>query len=333
MHLVLPGLLAVIPALAAAQAPDSAAFVTRLGTDTLAVERFVRTGDRIEADVLLRAPRTSRTRYSQDIAPTAELPFIDMAHWPFEAALIRLRGSGRAHDTIAMGPLGRPIPFVFQAVGADSVAITHPTRGTMRAHVDARGRLLGLDASATTRALIVERRPWMELDAIEARWRAADAAGRSVGALSGRGAARGPIGGATITVDFGTPQKRGRAIWGALVPYGRLWRTGANRATHLTTDRDLMLGAGAGALVVPAGTYTLFTIPEAGGGTLVVNRQTEQTGTEYDAAQDLGRVPMMPRPLASVVEGFTIVITEERGRGELRLQWDTTEYVVPVRAR
>jgi hypothetical protein len=334
MRLALPAaLLAALPSLLVAQAPDSAAFSTRLGTDTLVVERFVRTADRIEADVLMRAPRTSRNRYTQDLAASAALPFVDMAHWMYEAALLRFRTSGRATDTIPMGVPDRPIRFVFARIGADSVAITHPLRGTMRARVDAQGRLFGLDAGATTRALVVERRPWMELDALEARWRSADSAGRSVGQLSGRGAARGTVGGATITVDYGTPQKRGRAIWGALVPYGRVWRTGANRATHFTTDRDLVLGSGATVLVVPAGRYTLFTIPEAGGGTLIVNRQTEQNGTQYDPAEDLGRVALTARPLPAEVEGFTIAVTEGGGRGELRLQWDRTELVVPVRVR
>lgn len=334
MRLTLPAaLLAALPTVAAAQAPDSAAFVTRLGADTLAVERFVRTAAGLEAEVLLRAPQTSRTRYTQDLGPTAELPFIDMAHWPFEAALIRFRASGRASDTIPMGPAARPTRFAFATLGADSVAITHPLRGTMRARVDAQGRILGLDAGATTRALLVERRPWLELDGIEAGWRAADAAGRSVGALSGRGEVHGTIGHARITVDYGTPQKRGRVIWGALVPYGQLWRTGANRATHFTTDRDLVLGTGTDALVVPAGTYTLFSVPQVGGATLIVNRQTNQNGTQYDATRDLGRVGMTRRTLPAVLEGFTIAVTEDAGRGELRLQWDGTEYVVPVRVR
>jgi hypothetical protein len=329
----LPFALLALPDLASAQLPDSAAFVTRLGRDTLVVERFVRTAGRIEADVLMRAPTTSRNRYSLDLTPAAELPFIDMAHWPFEAALLRLRASGASRDTIPMVAGSRAIRFAFATVGSDSVTITHPLRGTMRARVDAEGRLLGLDAGATTRALVVERRPWMELDAIEAHWRAADAAGRGVGALSGRAEARGTIGTATITVDYGTPQKRGRAIWGALVPYGQVWRTGANRATHLTTDRDLVLGDGANTLVVPAGTYTLFTIPEASGGTLIVNSQTNQNGTQYDATRDLGRVPMRPRALRASVEAFTIALSGERGRGELRLQWDAREYVVGVRER
>jgi hypothetical protein len=223
--------------------------------------------------------------------------------------------------------------FVFAAVGADSITITHPSRGTMRARVDAQGRLLGLDAGATTRKLVVERRPWMSIDALASRWQADDAAGKSIGALSGRGAAKATIAGATLSADYGTPAKRGREIWGALVPYGQVWRTGANTATHFTTDRPLVLGEGSHTLAVPAGRYTLFSMPTADGGTLIVSRDTGQAGTAYDAAKDLGRVPLRARSLDDVVEVFTIAFGERAAGsgGEIRLQWDRRELVVPFR--
>ena len=148
---------------------------------------------------------------------------------------------------------GRTSDFTVGVLGPDSMTITHPFRGTMRVQVDARGRLIGLDAGATTRKLVVERRPWMALDAVARRWMADDAAGRSLGALSGRGEATATVGPAQLAVDYGTPAMRGRRIWGGLVPFGEVWRTGANLATHLTTDRPLVFGSGADTLVVPAG--------------------------------------------------------------------------------
>lgn len=379
----LAALLAVAPS-AAAQAPDSTAFVTRLGKDTLAVEHVVRAGNVIEADVLLRTPSTTRTRYRMEFAaggapvrwtatavdartgaPTgagevvtrsgdslrvqttgpsgervrmvaadaATLPFIDMVHWPFEPALQRLRESGR--DSVVQPLLtgARTSDFRLAAIGADSATITHPFRGTMRVRADGAGRLIGLDAGATTRALIVERRPWLALDALAARWQADDDAGRSFGALSGRGETVATVRGAQLAFDYGTPVRRGRAIWGALVPWGEIWRTGANLATHLTTDRDLVLGQGADTLVVPAGRYTLFTIPAADGGKLIVNRQTGQNGNSYDAAQDLGRVGAAFRPLPGSVELFTIAADETAAGGLLRLQWADGEMVVPFRVR
>jgi hypothetical protein len=164
-------------------------------------------------------------------------------------------------------------------------------------------------------------------------WAVADAAGRGVGALSGRAEVTATVAGATITLDHGTPSKRGREIWGRLVPFGQVWRTGANQATGFTTDRALVLGSGPDTLAVAAGAYTLFSIPERDGGILIVNRQTGQAGTAYDAAHDLGRVPLMARPLAEPVEVFTIAVTADGDGGLLRLQWDGRELVVPFRVR
>lgn len=382
---LLAPLAAELPAQGPAAAPDSGAYITRLGSDTLAVERFVRTPRRIEAEVVLRVPATSRTHYVLDLGPDGELvrleattnprgtrpgrrelvtrdgdslrivttvgdstrrrsvaagaavlPFIDMVHWPYEVALVHGRAAGRQDWTQPLLTGGRVSPFAIASVGTDSMTITHPSRGTMRARVDARGRLLGLDAGATTRKLVVERRPWIALDGLVDRWSALDAAGRSLGALSGRAEEMGTVGAATLTVDYGTPAKRGREIWGALVPYGAVWRTGANMATHFSTDRDLVLGTGADTLVVPAGSYTLFSVPAPDGGVLIVSRQTGQAGTAYDPARDLGRVPLAVRPLGEPVELFTIdvePVAAPGADGEIRLRWDRAERVVPFRVR
>ncbi|HEX5831781.1 MAG TPA: DUF2911 domain-containing protein [Gemmatimonadaceae bacterium] len=376
------------PALAGAPGalPDSGAFVTLLGADTIAGGRFVRTARRVEADVVLRVPTTLRTRYVLELdsagnlarlesvttdpqraggatvrrqvltrsaewlhsdvaaggqsdvrmveAPIATLPFIDMVHWPYEIALVHARASGGLPAALPLLTGARVSRFPVAAVGTDSATITHPSRGTMRVRLDARGRLLGLDAGQTTRKLRLARRPWMSVDSSVARWAALDAAGRGLGALSGRAEERQQLGDATLVVDYGTPAKRGRAIWGALVRFGEVWRTGANEATHLTTDRAIVLGAGADTLVVPAGRYTLFSIPARDGGMLIVNRQTGQGGTTYDAARDLGRVRLVARALPAPVELFTIRVgSTGAASGELRLQWDDTELVVPVRVR
>ena len=379
-------LLAPAVALPAQSAPDSGAYVTRLGSDTLVLERFVATPRRVEAEVVLRVPATTRTHYVLDLdadgrltrlesvttdprgvrperrevvtragdslrivttvgdstrartvaADAAVLPFIDMAHWPYEVALLRARSSESGEWTQPLLTGARVSSFRFARIGADSVTITHPSRGTMRARVDSRGRLLGLDAGATTRKLVVERRPWMPLDDAAARWAALDAAGKSLGALSGRAEEEESVAGATLAVDYGTPAKRGRDIWGALVPYGEVWRTGANMATHFSTTRDLVLGTGADTLVVPAGSYTLFSIPSEEGGVLIVSRQTGQTGTAYDPAHDLGRIPLHARSFDEPVELFTIDVSAGGAGGadgEIRLRWDRGERVVPFRVR
>jgi hypothetical protein len=128
------------------------------------------------------------------------------------------------------------------------------------------------------------------------------------------------VGGAQVRVEYGRPFMKGRQIFGGLVPYDKVWRTGADEATLLTTDRALVFGT----LEVPPGTYSLYTIPGEDRWELIINRQTGQWGTRYDEAQDLGRVPMQVTRVESPVEQFTIDIEESNGGGELRLTWAQT---------
>lgn len=127
--------------------------------------------------------------------------------------------------------------------------------------------------------------------------------------------------GKKVTIDYSAPSKRDRKIMGGLVPYGEVWRTGANAATTLTTEADLMIGD----LHVPKGTYTLYSIPGEKEWTLIVNKQTGQWGTAYDAAQDLGRVKMKVAPVKNTVETFVIGIDKN-----LSLTWENTKAWVPI---
>jgi hypothetical protein len=377
--------LAAAPAEAQTPAPaDSAALVTVLGRDTLALERWVRTPERITAEAVVRAPSTTLRRYVLDLAPdgtmrrfeertfsmdspdrparvevfervgdgwtrtltvgdsvrtarvdapASALPWVDLVHWPFEAVLMRAtRGGGGAQPLLSGG---RALAYTVTRSG-DGWTLTHPLRGPSTATVDAQGRLLSLDAAGTTRKVVVTRVPWMELEGTAARWAAADRAGRGVGDLSGRGREEGTVGGAEIEIDYGTPLKRGRDVFGTVVRWGELWRTGANRATHFSTSRALVLGdpAAGPTLEVPAGEYTLFSIPAEDGGVLIVNRQTGQNGTSHDPARDLGRVPMRRVTLPEPVERFTIEADPAGdSAGVLRLIWDTTEFRVPFIVR
>ena len=145
----------------------------------------------------------------------------------------------------------------------------------------------------------------------------------SQGAIaSPRDTAHATIGGAHVTVDYGRPSKRGRDIFGGLVPYGQVWRTGANMATTLVTDKDLMIGT----LSVPAGSYTLFTMPSASGWQLIVNKENGQWGLTYHPEYDLGQTPMTVSSAKTPVEKFMI----DFSNGMLRLQWDTTVVQVAV---
>ena len=132
-----------------------------------------------------------------------------------------------------------------------------------------------------------------------------------------------------ITIDYGQPHARGRKIFGGLVPYGEVWRLGANWATRLTLDFDVRFGD----LDVPRGEYTLFMLPRENGGELVVSGQTRQWGTDYDPSLDFGRTPIGRRALAEAVPSLAITLEPnlpaEEGAvpsGELRITWGEAEY-------
>jgi len=280
-----------------------------------------------------RVTEGDSTRTSRFAADASALPFLDLVHWQYELILDRVQRQGITAQPLLMG--SRAVSFPLERRGADRVVITHPSRGPSVARMDPRGRLLSFDGAQATRKVVVSRVPWLEIEPRARAWAATDRAGGGIGELSGRGREEERVGGATIRVDYGTPTRRGREIFGVVVPWGEIWRTGANRATHLSTDRTLVLGDPAtGTLTVPAGEYTLFSRLAPEGGELIVSRQTGQSGTAYDPARDLGRVRLMRRAGSEQVERFTIDVAPlDVQRGELRLVWDRSVFAVPLRVQ
>ncbi len=133
--------------------------------------------------------------------------------------------------------------------------------------------------------------------------------------------------GKTVTIKYSRPSMRGRKIFGELVPYGKVWRTGANSATSLTTDTALDIGG----TTVPAGDYTLYTLPGEKSWELIVNKQTGQWGTKYDQAQDLARIPMKVSQLPSGLETFTISLDKTGPKAAtLKLDWELTSASVNI---
>lgn len=136
--------------------------------------------------------------------------------------------------------------------------------------------------------------------------------------------------GKLITIDYNTPSLRGRHVGVELAPYGKVWRTGANAATTLTTPVNLKIGD----LSVPAGTYTIYSLPSETTWKLIINKQTKQWGTVYNQDQDLGRTDMKRgKTPATPVEQFAIKFEDTHGKNtQLHLIWETTDVYVPVTA-
>ncbi len=133
--------------------------------------------------------------------------------------------------------------------------------------------------------------------------------------------------GKTITVDYSSPRAKGRKIFGGLVPYGEVWRAGANEATTFVTTADLMVGG----THVPAGGYTIFAIPNKDKWTLVISKKTGEWGSPYPgASEDLARIDMKASARPSAVENFTIAFDKTAGGCTLRMDWETTQASVEI---
>ena len=141
------------------------------------------------------------------------------------------------------------------------------------------------------------------------------------------------IDGGLVQVIYGRPYTKdphsgeARKIWGGLVPYGQVWRTGADEATTLITQKPLMFGD----IAVPAGAYTLWTLPaEDGSAKLIINKQIGQWGVgpgSYDEGMDLARVDLKKDALDKPLDQFTMSVGKNpSGGGVLKLMWEDTQY-------
>lgn len=129
------------------------------------------------------------------------------------------------------------------------------------------------------------------------------------------------LGGSNVKVEYSAPSLRGRGL-DTLAPQGKVWRTGADGATTLTTDTDLTFGD----VKLPKGVYSLYTIPGQSQWHLIVNKEVGQWGTEYDKSQDLGHVLMKVTPLSSPVEQLSIELKSTGvSTGELLISWGGTQ--------
>ncbi len=359
------------------QAPERGAFVATLGDDTIAVESFTRTAERLSGVSVTRTPSTLVRRYTVELGPGgsprtmriatrpvsgsvaqevtyeygpdsvritvhrdtverhlsvaasgAPYPFSESIYGPWELALARALASGESMPILAgrrvfQYALTRRPDGRIEAVGSEGGEDFSP----LGARLDARGRLQQFDLRGTTDKYLAVRVDSVDVDALAAAFAARDRQGGGVGVLSPRDTAAGEISGAHVAVDYGRPSARGRQVFGGIVPWNVVWRTGANEATQLITDRELVIGG----VSVPAGTYSLFTLPSPEGWKLIINRQHGQWGTEYDPSQDLGRVDMQVRPLDEPVERLRFSIEPDQQGGRIVLRWTDLEAGVEVR--
>jgi hypothetical protein len=389
-YLALP--LFVTAGLASAQAPTvTGTFVSTLGTDTIQVERYTRSGDRLEGDILRRSPRVQTVHYVADLAtgrikgisistrrygtdPAAPPAFSMVTLLADTSASVEVLRLGRPDSANSGTRLykGRAVPSVpgsppsvalyeqtlmlYPPVARDTMVVNlvgsgigpNPTIKLYRrardsvafvssffpgwtevSTFDASGRNVSLDASATTVKAVTRRATGLDFDAVVKAWGEYEAAHGPAVATSPPDTVRAAVGAANIEVAYSRPFKRGRVIFGNIVPWNQVWRTGANAATQLTTSADIMIGNTA----VPAGKYTLWSLPTPNGAKLIINSQTGQWGTDYDMSKDFARVDLTQTILTKPVDEFTFAIVPNGSAGVLKFSWDDREYSVPIRVR
>ena len=359
----------------AALAAQTGQFVVRLGRDTLAIEQYTRTADRLQGEQVVRAPRTVHRLYTVTFGPSGAaerfelvthnvsgapgpaetkatatfqgdsavstltrsdstrtvrarvgagaLPYLGQSFGLVEEVARSARAAGRDRYTMSMLVLGdtEPMPVTVTRGGSDSLTMMLDGIGPLRVRLDGQGRLLGVSGIGGTAQITVERVQGLDFAGLGKSF-----AARSLGTLSPPDSVRASVAGASIAVRYSRPSMRGRVIFGNVVPWNQVWRTGANQATVFETSADLVI-AGA---PVPAGKYSLWTLPSPGGWKLIVNRNTGQWGTDYDAQYDLARLDMKVEPLRQPVEQFTIAIEPIGKGGVLKLEWEKTRASVPV---
>jgi len=374
---------ALVPNVADAQAPDSGAFFVRLGKDTLAVERYVRTPQQLVAEAVMRTPRTRTTKLTITFKDDGSISWYEVLNDPvagapkpllrlrsvvtmigdsarfevwanaaqgptrtiaaksdmvplqlpfystYEIALARARHPAADTATINMLTPAGPLPYQVHWLKGDTVTLSNPNTGTITALMNQAGHLTRLDGAGTTFKIVATRAKWVDLAAYTTRYAAADAKGQSIGALSPRDTVDANVGNAAILIDYSRPSMRGRAIFGGLVPWGQVWRTGANAATGIEFSAPVVINDAQ----IPAGKYTLWSIPDPKQWQLIINKQTGQWGTSYDPKQDLVRIPVKTEALARPVETFTIEVQPKGQESVMTMSWDRTRVVVPIREK
>lgn len=223
-------------------------------------------------------------------------------------------------------PLGRAH---VTPISNGKATITHDwLSGTGEATIDSNYHLLNYSGEQTTYKVIVNRLASPpDAKEIAERFECTERRSGDVKSLSVRDTVHAQINNAIFTIDYGRPLMRGRKLLGDVIPYDRVWRTGANAATQFTTSVPVKIHG----TQIPAGTYTLWTAPHMNRVDLIVNKQAGIWGTDYRSSYNLGTVKMDIETLATPVEIFTIsIVAVDKNHGILIMEWGNFKWTAQV---
>lgn len=273
------------------------------------------------------SPRGDSTVTSQLAVPRGTFPFQFYVYGLMEQIGRWARGTGR--DSVRFTALASATQTSGGSIrkrGGDTLVFLFDEGqlagvGPFTFRLDRQGHLTWLTGKGSTLQVEVQR-----VAAVPMSQATQSFATRPLGQLSPRDTARATIGGSEVWIDYSRPTRRGRDIFGVLEPWNKVWRTGANAATQLNTPVDLVIGGA----TVPAGKYTLWTLPSPTGWKLIINKQNGQWGTEYHPEQDLVRVDAKTETLATPTEQFVIAFDPASAPSAITFAWDRVRYSVPV---
>ena len=260
--------------------------------------------------------------------PSPGLPYVGVTYLSYEWAFAALRKRVASGGDSALFQLSmfaaQPAPSKTPAwiVGKDSAELSYFGVAKSGYKFDTRGRLVSSDWTNTTYRYRVQRLADVNLDAIGQAWSGAEQAKQGFGVLSPRDSTKATLGAAHLTFDYSRPAARGRRVWGEVVPWDKVWRLGADMATHFTTDVDLNVGD----TVVPAGRYTLWMVASETAPKLVVSTAVNIFGTNYNPSKDLARISLTRRPVTDNTERLTLGVEE----GTIAIRWADAVWSVPV---
>ena len=377
-------------ALPTALSAQTRVFIMKLGSDTVGLERVVRTGNKIEGVVVRHIPANSMLKYSlvlakdgrvesyeqgsyradgtpapanaqtgaaavglkmtfvgdtvirevptngqpvvrRTYAPKGTLPAIAGSWFANELEVAAARKEGKAFIIGFAAAANAPTSPDIRIITRDSAEIVNQGFRVGVA-TDRKGMLVHGDGSLTTQKLDVTAVKDADVVAIAAAWGSATAAGPAA-PTNTPDSVIATLGSAHVRIRYSRPARRGRELWGKLVPFDTTWRLGADYATQLTTDADLDVGG----TKVKAGTYTLWLLPSQGQSFLLVNtklldpRDTTRRlwGTEWDPANDIAKIPVQKHMnLPADEERFHIFIDN----GMLMMHWGNSGYGVSIKA-
>jgi hypothetical protein len=378
-------------ALPVALSAQTRVFITKLGNDTIAIERIERTGNKVTGVVVRHLPATTVIKYSLTLAkdgrvenfeqgtfradgtpapanaqtgaasvglkmtfvgdtvirevptngqpmirrttvPKGTLPTIGGSWYATELQVDAARKDGKANVIgFAANANAATSPDIRMA-GNDSAEIVNQGF-RIGVKTDKNGHLVHGDQSLTTQKYDITPLPKdADVLAIAAAWASKEVAGATAAPTNTPDSVIATVGNAHVRILYSRPARRGRELWGKLVPYDTTWRLGADFATQLNTDADLNIGG----TKVAAGTYTLWLLPSQGESFLIVNTKLQDPrdptrrlwGTQWDPANDIAKIPLQKHMnLPTEEERFHIFIEN----GMLMMHWGNGGYGVSIK--